>query len=103
MDVAAVRRLVRIHVRQLCVATGLTRFDGTSACNPPQDAPVEPARPHTTIIALGAGGRNTIQHTEGVSRKAVRVQPTPPAYGMRDPAAPGGHGRGEPGSMEIPG
>ena len=39
------RRLERIHVRQLIVCHLINEGDGTSACDPPQDAPVEPARP----------------------------------------------------------
>ena len=40
------RPLERIHVRQLLFCHLINEVDGASACNPLQNAPVEPARPH---------------------------------------------------------
>jgi len=49
-DVAAVRPLVRIHDRRLFFCHQFYEISGASACNPPENAPVEPTRPHSHII-----------------------------------------------------
>ena len=71
---------MRIHVRQLLFATGLTRVDDTSACNPPQDAPVEPTRPQIDQIMSfinSPGQRNILLLSKTVLKSGEIVLDTP--------------------------
>ena len=76
---------MRIHVRQLLFATGLTRVDDTSACNPPQDAPVEPTRPQINQIMsfIKSPGQRSYDSVQKIVLKTSQIvldTPLPPLY-----------------------